>query len=213
MHLRHAAGAWRVGTHVHFRNFSSACPNPRPVLGPPWPAAPWHAVSWISVGGHGASAPLLPHGMQMRRPVVPQTEGTARRPSLLPPAPTARTAAPSLGSQGTASGGCLPHGQLRPPGVARAASLGTCLEHRCLCPSRALHWEPTALRGRDQPHFQAWKVRGHLAVRHSSGRASPLPSGLLTWTLLALSGHSHLGGGPLCPQVPTGQPEQGAQGG
>lgn len=192
---------------MHFRNFPSACPNPAPS----WalPGRRPHGSRWAVTVPRPLSCPTgcKRGGLLYRRQRNSQT------PLPAAPAPTARTAAPSLGSQGTASGGCLPHGQLRPPGVARAASLGTCLEHRRLCPSRALHWEPTALRGRDQPHSQAWKVRGHLAVAHSSGRASPLPSGLLTWTLLALSGHSPLGGGPLCPQVPTGQPEQGAQGG
>lgn len=53
---------------------------------------------------------------------------------------------------------------------------------------------------------------GGLVVARGFSLAFPLPSCLLTWTLQAHFRVSALGRGALCPQLPTGQPEQGAEG-
>lgn len=176
------------------------CPGPRPRPGssPSWhlaggdkcafpdllvgPLSPY-TVSWSWEGGRSAVACPVPHGVQMRGPVVLQMERGARfpAPTLLPTTPTAPTAAPSLGPQGTGSGVCWPRGQLRPPGAVAAAPLGACLERQGLCPSHALHRDPTALWDRDQPHFHMWEKWGAgLVVARGSGPAPPLPACFLT---------------------------------
>lgn len=140
--------------------------------------------------------------------MVPQTEGTVRGPH-----PTAHHAhslpcSCSLAPRGWGNSLCAP-GQLHLPGE-RELSLH--LELGGLCLSYALHQDPTALLGGDQPHFQMWKVAVGLVVARGFSLASPLPSCLLTWTLQAHFRVSTLGRGAPCPQLPTGHHEPGAEG-
>lgn len=114
--------------------------------------------------------PLIPHGGRAGSPTAPQTEEN-------PSAHLAHSLQTSPSSAVRGRVRSLPaRGQLCPPGVVTAASPGLA-QSQGLTPAVLSTGSPTALQGRDWPHFQMWKTRGHLAVAQDSVEGEAWPPG------------------------------------
>lgn len=127
-------------------------------------------IAWSMVGGHSASAPYPPGG-QSREPHCTADRGESKCPPRPQPADQ-----PILGCQGTGQESACTWPAV-PSWGSDSCLPWACSESQGLTPAVLSTGSLTALQGRDWPHFQMWKTRGHLAEAQDSVEGEAWPPG------------------------------------